>query len=241
MQTYFMNRLVIVIVISFCCLTSPGQRKIAVRTPTTKSVSQCQLNEAPTLRGFFIGQSLEEISKLIPNFRAAYETTLRRETVFSSTDYTSDISEGKEIGLVQLGSDYPFPYDFGEPLAFTLDEDVSSINWFFFKDKLYAFAIYYAEYDPPTARSFAKQLTEKTNLPYRGWVFHRSDVDGVLQCKGFKVYVHTAYRNFASLTITDTNIEAEILRLEKEIKKRKINEERLRIQRELEKTRVFKP
>lgn len=232
-----------------------GQSKKNTTRTRTQKTSQCQLTETPKLRGFFLGQTVDEFNKIIPNFKKAYEIEKERETIFSLSDYSAYITEGKEIGLVQFGNSYPFPYESGEKLIFTLDDDIASFEWFFYKDKLYAFAIYYADYDPPTAQIFAKQVAEKLNLPLEGWKKLKApfvdmadvkgafltDVEAELRCNGFKVHVHTGYRNNANLTITDTKVEAEIIRLEKEIKERKKKEEQERIRREREKKETFKP
>jgi hypothetical protein len=252
------GKLIIFNIIFLLFVTSIFAQVKKKSSSTKKQVlSLCQLTEAPSLRGFFLGQTVDEFNKIIPNFKKAYEIEKERSSVFSLTDYSADLTEGKEMGLVQFGSNYPFPYDSGEPLKFSKDEDVNHFEWFFYKEKLYAFSIYYEDYDPPSAQVFAKQVAEKLNLPLSGWKkletpnidspqnrasrVMMTDVEAELKCNGFKVFVHTAYRNFANLTITNTNVEAEILKLEKEIKQRKKREEQERIRLEREKKEVFKP
>ena len=112
----------------------------------------------------------------------------------------------------------------------------------FFREKLFAFAGYYSDYEPLTGRSFASQASEKLGLPADKWKKSDSrDTAEVLTCNGFKIKVAIAYRDSASITFTDTNAEAEILRLEKEIIERRKREERDRTIREKKDRETFKP
>jgi hypothetical protein len=66
-------------------------------------------------------------------------------------------------------------------------------------------------------------------------------MSAVLRCKGFKVELNVAYRNFASATITDTIAEGEVLRLEKEIKLARKRQEQERIREEQRRKETLKP
>lgn len=223
-------------------MSAYSQRK-PVSSRLSKGIdSPCQLTVPPTLRRFYLGQTADEITKIIPNFKDAYRTEKGRDSIYSLSDYSKNLAEGAALGLAQFGTDYPFPYDAGEPLKYKKDDDVSSIEWSFYQDRLYSFSVYYADYDPPTARSFAKQLSSKTNLPPTGWIaLDKANISSALKCQGFRVIVSTAYRNFAHVTITDITVENEIVRLEKEIQLKRKKEEQDRIRREREKRKTLKP
>jgi hypothetical protein len=233
-----------------------GQKKKTVVPAKTGQVSQCQLTEAPTLRGFFLGQTVDQINKIIPGFKVTYNREKENEnSSIVQTDYFGswenrlsfkDVNGAYLSGyfdedlrlIIENFSDTP-----KTPLMFSEDADgLHKLVWWVFEDKLYGFSIYYADYVPDSARSFAKQLSEKTNLPQTGWVAtDRADIGAVLKCNGFKVNVHTAYKDSAHVTITDTNVEAKVLRLEKEIKLQKKKEEQERIRLEQEKMNTLKP
>ena len=92
-------------------------------------------------------------------------------------------------------------------------------------------------------------MSKKTILPKKGWKIISSGLEAELpsgleaelQCSGFKVFLNAGYRNSPHLIFTDTKAEAEIIRLEKEIKLRKKKEELERIRLEKEKRETFKP
>lgn len=262
------------VAISFILLSAIsvfGQNKKSVVGPKTRQPSQCQLTQAPPLRGFFLGQTVDEIEKMIPGFRSAYNEEKENEnSTIVQTDYRGSwenrlsfrdvrganlsgyFDENSQL-IIDDSSDTP-----KRPLKFSGDtEGLHKLVWWFFEEKLYGFSIYYADYDPDTAQSFIKQLSEKTNLPMNGWKKLKTDfpdargipgaptfvtnVEAVLECNGFKARVHTRYRDSASITITDTNAEAKIMRLEREIKLQKKVEEQKRVRLEEQKRNTLKP
>lgn len=248
---------VLTISLIFLSVTSVfGQKKKTVVREKAKQVSQCQLTEAPTLRGFFLGQSVDQINKMIPGFKVAYDAAKADEnSSIVQTDYSGswenrlsfkDVNGAYLSGyfdddlrlVITDSSDTP-----KTPLVFSEDTDgLHKLVWWFFEDKIYGFSIYYSDYAPDSARSFAKQLSEKTNLPQTGWIAtDKADIGAALKCNGFKVNVHTAYRDSAHITVTDTNVEAKVLLLEKEIKLQKKREEQERLRIEQEKMNTLKP
>lgn len=221
----------------------------------TKQVSPCQLTETPTLRGFFLGQSVDEFEKLIPGFKREYAREKRNgsgsiyDTVYSGTG--ENRLTWKDVSGVSLGGyfdedskliidDLP---NGSSTLTFLEDADgLHKLGWWFYEDKLYGFSIHYSDFVPDSAISFAKQLSAKTNIPGTGWVAtDKAGIGAVLRCNGFKVNVHTAYRDSARVTVTDTNVETKVLRVEKEIKLQRKREEQERIRVEREKMNTLKP
>ncbi len=205
----------------------------------TKTVAQCQSAKAPTLRGFYIGQTVKEINEIIPNFATMFYNTKEKAGYFPLSGVSDDsVEEGKEIGLVWMSSN-----GFEEDEKLLLPEEYEDVDfsWYFFNDKLYAFSVHYNEYEPSTSQSFVKQLIEKAKFPAKGWLIP-NEFYATLKCSDFKIWVGIPYRgNAANVNIADTNIEAEIKRKDKAIKQRKIDEERERIRRERLKKETLKP
>jgi hypothetical protein len=251
-----MFRVLTITLIFFSATSVFGQKKKINISAKTKQVSQCQLTEAPTLRGFFLGQTVDEINKFIPGFKSAYnkEKESGNSTIIQ-TDYSA--SWENRLSFKEINGAYLSGY-FNEDLRLIIDdlsdvpktplmfsEDANGLNklvWWFFEDKLYGFSIYYTDYNPDSTQSFAKQLSEKTSLPRTGWIgTDKKGYGAVLKCDGFKVNVHTAYRDFPNITFTDTSVEAKVLRLEKEIKLQEKKEKQERIRLEKEKMNTLKP
>lgn len=256
------KKLFVLVSILVFVLSSVSQSK-RKRVRKEAPIPVCRLTEAPSLRGFFLGQTIEEISKLIPNFIYIYRKAKDEQSEFplpTLSDYKTEIREFKEIGFVHITDDDLFVWDeltdkrklVGSTKT-PEDFQDARFSLFFQNERLFSFIIYYDDYEPPSARYFANQLAEKTNLPktgsktiktpyYQGnrtYIF--DEVESALKCIGFRVSVHTALRVRAHLTITDTNTEKEILRLEKEIKLRKKKQEQERIRQEGKKKLTLKP
>ena len=232
--------------VSFIALTEPnlfGQRKSSEPKKVTSTTSKCQLTEAPKLRGFYLGQTVDEIQKIVPDFREAYELQKKtRNFPIPLSDWRKEIDEtiSSEIDLVYFDGSRPFGTDSNREILTSTDYEDVNIIWWFIKEKLFAYGVYYSELDvEQDAAKFLKQVSAKTTLPQKGWIL--SDIDANLRCNGFKVYLNAGYRNVPHLIFTDTNIEEEILRSEKAIKVRKIKEEQERLRIEREKRSIFKP
>lgn len=218
-----------------------------------QAIAPCQLIEAPSLRGLKLGQSPDDIDRFIVGFSSEYDKQSRNSTsTITQTDFSGPLENREK--WIDVGGVYISGYfdensnfiiqDFIEtprnPLRFLEDsEGISGFNLWFFKNKLYGFSVSYSDYEPPTGNSFVKQFAPKTNLPLAGW--NADDMSAVLRCKGFKVELNVAYRNFASATITDTIAEGEVLRLEKEIKLARKRQEQERIREEQRRKETLKP
>ncbi len=237
------------VVLIICFLTavsfSFGQKKKNVSTTKQKTVSSCQLTEVPTVRGFYLGQTVDEITKIIPDFREAYEFQRNDRTIdFSLTDWNTeiDLAISADLELVYIDSGWAFGQDSERKLLNSSDYEDVHVIWWFKNEKLFGFGVYYDELEiDQDAEKFVKQVTAKTTLPQKGWKIISMGLEAELKCDGFKVFLNSGYRNSPHLIFTDTKTEAEIVRLEKEIKIRKKKEELERIRLEKEKKGTFKP
>jgi len=250
-----MTRALTICLLVLCSFPAFGQKRKPTISAKAKAAAGCQLTQAPTLRGFFLGQTVDQVEKLIPGFKKEYLKEQEYGTgEIHQTDYLGSWKNRltwRDVGGVRMSAyfdeesrliidnfdDVPRKLNFGGDV-----EGLHKLVWWFSDDKLYGFSIYYSDYAPETARSFAKQMSEKTNLPQSGWVAtDKADIGSVLKCRGFKVNVHIAYRDSAHVTLTDTKVEAEILATERGIKEQRRKDELERIRREKEKMNTLKP
>ncbi|MEZ5423300.1 MAG: hypothetical protein R2682_09440 [Pyrinomonadaceae bacterium] len=234
------------LILGLFAMPSAAQRAKVARGKSRKTtVSTCKLTEAPKLRGFYLGQTVDEIQKVIPGFREAYEFQRKdRETAFPLSDWRREIATtiSREIDLVYLPSDGAFGIDSDRDLLTTADYEDVDVIWWFMKERLFAYGIYYKELEiDQDAEKFAKQVSAKTFLPQKGWRVISSGLEAEMLCDGFKVFLNAGYRNFPHLIFTDTKTETEILRLEKELKLRKKKEGQERLRLEREKRSTFRP
>lgn len=235
------------IISTICILTSVfclyGQKK--KNNAQAKTVSRCQLTEAPEIRGFYLGQTVDEITKMIPDFREAYEFQRNdRDNNFSLTNWNTEIDPtiSTELDLVYISSNWAFGADSDRKLLKSSDYEDVSVIWWFMKKRLFGYGVYYNELEiDQDAAKFVKQVTAKTILPQKGWKVISMGMEAELRCDGFKVFLNAGYRNSPHLIFTDTKTEAEIVRLEKEIKLQQKKEELERIRLEKEKRGTFKP
>jgi hypothetical protein len=247
-----------------------GQKKKPVVSAKAKAATGCQLTQAPPLRSFFLGQTVDQVEKLIPGFKTEF---LKEKEDGSGEVHRTDYSGAgenrltwKDVGGVSMSAYFDEDSrliidDFDDaPAKLSFGGDVEGLHklvWWFYEDRIYGFSIYYADYIPETAQSFVKQLSEKSSLPATGWKKLKTDfpdargipgaptfvtdIEASLECIGFKVRVHTAYRDSASITLTDTKVEAGILETERRIKEQRRKDELERIRREREKANTLKP
>jgi len=254
----------------FICLivwTAPNslaQKKSVTPRKANPTVAKCQLTESPNVRGFFLGQTVDEITKIIPNFREAYEFTkadlgdrerkransIETDSVYykvSLSDWDAmkgvDIRAANEMNFVAVDDSSPFGIASDKELLVPTDLREVRIEWFFFKERLYAFVVRYLDFEPKTIRSFSRQAAESLSLPVDNWIDSKI-YDGIgerIYCKTFMVEVRIPIQDSPHVAITNTNVEAEILRLEKKILARIKKEARDRAIREKREKETFKP
>lgn len=210
-----------------------AQAKKPIKTPP-KAVAPCSLtkDKAPVLRGFYLGQSYQEIAKLVPGFEKAY---------FESTSgyYGERNSDFRIAHLTSLDT-------FDELSKQENFLDVT-ITWQFNDSKLVRLFVTYTEFTPGNLRNFMQQISEKTNIPIDS--FKVTDKHKALMiCKDFSVelfdgeYTRIGWQpNGSQIIIEDTTAIAELERSAKEFEKNKKAE--LLRQKEEEKRRktVLKP
>ena len=217
----FTSHLMAIIAFSVCASLSSAQTKMA---------QPCQSKEPPALRGFFLGQTVDEIDLIIPNFREA----------FVKSEPINPID--KQVGATFVDSIPLFYKQPGVRQVPSKEFEDADFFWHFFEGRLYFLVVKYTEFEPPNLQYFIKQVSEKTNLPLNGWVL-QDKYHASMKCIGFKIELWTGrdigrpeYQDYPTIYLTDVVAEAEIKRRRDAIEQRKKNEERERIRREREKS-----
>jgi hypothetical protein len=207
---------------------------------TKKRATKCQMTSAPILRGFFLGQTVDDINGLIPSFNRAYSNAV-------DSGLLSD--ESKEIGNVYMDSSELFYPDDNRPNVRSVprkDFEDTDFAWHFLDKKLFVLSVKYVEFEPLNLRSFINQVAEKINLPKEGWSIE-DKYHAELKCNGFAVYVDMGKSTEDSsvkapeVMLVDMERRIELDKRRKRLAIRKKNEERERIRREREKKSIFKP
>jgi len=205
-----------------------------------QSRSRCQ-NKPPTLRGFYLGETVDDINKVIPNFRIAFD---EKRVLESQPEF---LSAKTEAGFVLLDSVHVFYPEPGVRRTPRSEYDDVDFFWHFLDEKLLFLSVRYLEYEPPNLNSFIQQLSEKTNLPKQGWIFKDRN-HAILNCAGFDVDVWTGrygnrpeYRDYPSVMLTDIVASAELDRREEAIKLRRKNAELERLRRDRQRRSTLKP
>jgi hypothetical protein len=182
--------------------------------------------QAPAVRGFRLGQNVEEIITKWPRLRYLH-------------------AKSRQIEL-DGAYDLPFSmYDNGRKLNLGEEmEGVDNINLFFLDDKLYYLVVMYSDYEPQGINDFIQQASESLGLPALGWR-QESASSARLTCKGFELHIQTGKEGRRvgppALILLDTAAAGELRRRQEE-RKRLESERQLEKQREAErKKRVFKP
>lgn len=186
---------------------SSSDSAIAVKNePQTqqKVMSKCQLTKAPTLRGFFLGQTVEEINNRIPSFKVAYKRQKERA-----------IDADKEVGWVFMSLGVLDQINGGSEVPSEDFEDVGLI-WHFLDDKVVFLSVKYLDLDTTNLKSFLNQVIRENNLPEDDWIIGKEE-SADLSCNGFQISVSTHPQNGPSIMLTDTIAKAEIEKRRKQI------------------------
>lgn len=207
----------------------------------TKSNVRCEFKKPPVLRGFYMGQTVEEINNVIPNFQTVFNEQRELE---SRPKLLSTRTEAGFTLVTDTDVFYPVP---GKRIIPNQEFEDAEFYWHFLDNKLFFISVRYTEFKPTNLKNFVQQVAEKTNLPTNGWLFKDKN-HAILKCIGFDIEVWTGkvagrpdYADYPSVMVTDTNAEAELERREKAIETRKKKVELERLRREKEKKTVFKP
>ncbi len=192
-STFFLALLVLF------AISSHAQSSVGVRSTNKVAAPLCKLTEAPKLRGFYLGQTVDEIQNEISGFRDAYEFQKKdRTTEFPLSDWREEVDPtiSREIDLVYLDSSWAFGFDSDRKLLTSADYEDVHVIWWFMKERLFAYGIYYTDLEiDQDAVKFIRQVSAKTTLPPRGWKVHPSGLGADLLCDGFKVDLNPGYKN----------------------------------------------
>ena len=202
--------------------------------PVKSNASQCAatISESPRLRGFYLNQTAEEVSSVLPSFREAYEAA--QGQLLPQRDLVSDFrevkSEGLEADLTQF-EDY---------------RDASFV-WQFLNGRVVQLQVTYEEYEPENLSTFLEAFTSTSGLPLKFFRITGKHT-AVLTCVGFSVeiregsYTKTQWvPSKSQITLTDTEAFAAMDVEEKEVKMRRAKEEALKKAESEKKKRTFKP
>jgi hypothetical protein len=210
----------VVFILLLCSMQVTGQNR------TQAQPCSIPFEQAPAVRGFRLGQGVEEIIAKWPRLRYWYAKSkqIKQDGAYDLPFFMYD--NGKKL-------------DLGEEL-----EGVDNMNLAFLDDKLYYLVVMYSEYEPQGINDFIQQASESLGLPASGWR-RESASSARLTCKGFELHIQTGKEGGRleppALILLDTSAEGE-LRRRRDERKRLESERQLEKQREEErKRRVFKP
>ncbi len=199
-----------------------------------KAIKLCNLTlaDSPKLRGFFLGQTKDELFQRLPLLKEKYNESAIQ-------------SDNKAIGLAGFFS-----------AAIDDVEEFADINFdlSFLDGKLYSFSVKYENYEPDNLKTFIKQISDTSKLPSEGWKIE-SKYSAKLNCADFSVWVWTGreearpyFLAFPTVDLTDLKVEAERDKRQSEYKKklaaRQKEQERIETEKQREderKKKIFKP
>jgi hypothetical protein len=193
------------------------------------------LNDAPKLRGLYLGQSYKEISKIIPKFEQTYLAVTNETNAYKDSDID-----------VRIISSYQVP-SLVYPNFVTGFDDIS-INLHFYNGKLVSLYITYDEFEPETIQNLIIQVAEKTGLPKDSFKI-KDKYKAELICNGFTVNLNMgAYTRFngyekspPEILVEDIEANLQLEKLYNEFERKKKEEDVRQKQEELKKRKVFKP
>lgn len=142
-----LNLTIIFVLIMAASLPVSAQKK-AVRVANFAPCT-LTLKEAPKLRGFYLGESVNEISKIFPTMKREYS---------SDNSYNYYANPNSDYRIVVLSPSDDEVYNSDEY------KDVG-ITWHFYNGILTQLFVTYTEYMPGSLNNFIKQTSEKTNIP----------------------------------------------------------------------------
>jgi DNA-directed RNA polymerase subunit H (RpoH/RPB5) len=156
---------------------------------------ECPLtvDRAPRLRGFYLNQRIEEITRVFPSFAEAYEK--EKDPLMPVRTLTSDyrIVESDELteDLTQM-DEY---------------RDVTFV-WQLLNGRTVKLIVEYAEFEPASLKDFVSQIAESTSLPPESFKVtgkHKA----VMACQGFTVEVNEGSYTKAGWVPTHSQISIE--------------------------------
>lgn len=230
-----MQKLIISILVWGLFLNLPAfaQTKKPVKA-IVKPVAACSLtlDKAPVLRGFYLGQTYQEISRTVPGFAKAYDE--------SGSDYFG-LPEA-DFRITHLTSLETY-----DELSKQENYQDVTITWQFNEGKLVRLFVTYTEFQPGSLRNFMQQISEKTNIPFES--FKVTDKHKALMtCNGFTVELFEGeytrlgwFPNGSQIILEDTNAITSLERRSKEYETKKKAELIRRKEEEKKRKTILKP
>jgi hypothetical protein len=212
-----------------------SQKKVPATKPATRprtAACTLQINEAPRLRGFFLGQSEEEIKAAIPSFHTAYETA--KDLMFPVRDVNSDFREVRSDLLTQ---------------DLTQNEEYSDVSfvWQLWGGRVVQLQVTYEEYEPMNMNDFLEQVSSTTGLPIKAFHVVNPHTQAA-KCDGFSIIVKEGSMTKtgwvpqeSQVILLDTTAIAALDAEEKQVKKERAEEDAKKKADAEKKKRTFKP
>jgi hypothetical protein len=220
----------LMLIISFMACFSSG---ILAQKRTKKvNLPPCNLTieNSPKLRGFYLGQKIEDVIKLIPSVENAYNETEGSYFGYPQADF-------RIIHLSSLDTDL------------TNSEDYKDVNitWQFYNGVIVRLFVTYLEFTPKHLKDFVNQISAKSNLPEASFRFtdkHKA----ILVCNEFTIelnegeYTRIGWNpSFSQIIVEDTKKIAQLDKEAKDFEKKKKDESlRLKSEQKRKKT-VLRP
>ncbi len=156
---------------------------------TNKSTEsgQCQLTKAPVLKGFFLGQTVDEVDKRIQGFKDSYE---KEKQTSAPADKTANFVLMNSGALFGEGNNIK---DF-------------SLIWHFLDDKVMTLSVTYSNVNSPDIKSFVAKMSEELDLPENAWKYENQQ-NAELNCSSFQIIISTDPQ--PNITIIDTKAKKE--------------------------------
>lgn len=205
-----------------------GQRK---RKQTTIPPCEVAVSDSPRFRGFHLGQSVKEISQILPSFSSVYD------------DVKAHVSYGRSGSDFRIVHAFDLKEDFDKTEQF---RDVS-FTWQFLDGLLIRLFVSYEEYEPGNLTNFVNQVSTTTRLPLKSFRIidkHKA----VISCQGFTVEANEGEYTKVGWFPTPSKIVLEdveafrLLDLKDREQKRKLREEAKRQkEEERRRKRIFRP
>ena len=225
----------VLILVFFHVPSSFSQNKRPTRVvAASQKAGQCTLTkfDAPRLRGFYLDETEQEISSILPAFHKTYES--EKNPLFPQHLLNSDF---REVRSEKLETDLTEFEDY---------RDVSFV-WQFWNGHVVQLRITYEEYEAESLNAFLEDFTSTTGLPLKYFRISGKHT-AVLRCDGVSIeiregsYIKTEWVQVKSqITLTDTEAFAAINEEEKLIKEQRAKEEADKKAAEQKKKRTFKP
>ena len=162
----------------------------------TSTSTQCTLTKAPTMKGFTLGDTPEDIDRKVPGFKAAYEDEKAKSLANEKKANFVLITSGSRLleNTVINGKEY---------------EDTTLI-WHFLDDKLMALVV--KDTSDATGdlslKEFLNKVSSENGLPKDDWKIGKEN-DADLTCQGFEVSLTAGGQPGMSVMITDTKAQNE--------------------------------